>query len=493
MRRWLIIIGLLLALWGSRIAALDRLPLHNDEGLHLQRAEKVWDGHPFWEISDGKVINHWPVALLYPQGNPVYAGRMATVLVAMIGLAAGYALVERQAGKYAAIIAAALWIASPYLFFFERLALSDAEAGALIVVAVWAAVLLIERGRRRYAVLAGLALAAAALFKLTAAPFALTVALIVLFGGSISWRQRTLALVIIGGVVVICFAVPVTYLLVTGRDFGVAFAWIDPGGQSGGGLALGDNLARLWDQLTGFGTLFWVGLLLSGLLILSIRLAAQTESQARRMGALVVVGGCVPVLIMAVFGHDVRPRHYVAGLPLVLLLAGWGWGRHIADRRRHAWPLTAFVLGMLAVGIVPFARAAYHDPGDMRLSAELRAEYITGHSAGFGLREAVLAFPKTIGAPGLPVVASMFPDSCKRANFYDTVGYDMVCPTAPGLTEIKAALAQSGTVYVLAERPPIGLRFEQTDLPASRISGYPRPGETEETASVVLWRVSNKE
>jgi hypothetical protein len=491
MRRWLIVIGLLLVLWGSRIAALDRLPLHNDEGLHLQRAEKVWDGHPFWEIGDGKVINHWPIALLYPQGNPVYAGRMATILVAMIGLAAGYALVERQAGKHAAIMAGALWIASPYLFFFERLALSDAEAGALIVVAVWAAMWLIEQGRRRYAMLAGLALAAAALFKLTAAPFALTVVLIVLFGGSISLRQRALALVIIGGVVAICFAVPVIYLLVTGRDFGVALAWIGPGDQGGRGSALGDNLARLWDQLTGFGTVFWVGLLLGGLLML-IFPAARTKSQARWMGALLVAGGCAPVLIMALFGHDVRPRHYVAGLPLVLILAGWGWGCHIVDRGRRAWPLTAFVLGILAIGIVPFARTAYHDPGNMPLSAELRTEYITGHSAGFGLREAVLAFPETIGAPGVPVIASMFPDSCKRADFYDTVGYGMACPTAPGLTEIEAALAQSGPVYVLAEQPPIGLQFEQTDLPATRISGYPRPGETEETASVVLWRVSHE-
>jgi hypothetical protein len=66
--------ALLLVLWMTRLGALDLLPLHNDEGLHLTRAVEVWNGHPFWAISDGKIVNHWVIAAFYPQHAPAFAG-----------------------------------------------------------------------------------------------------------------------------------------------------------------------------------------------------------------------------------------------------------------------------------------------------------------------------------------------------------------------------------------------------------------------------------
>lgn len=58
--RTALIMGILLlwVFWLTRIPALEALPLHNDEGLHLRRAVEVWALHPFFDISDGKIINH---------------------------------------------------------------------------------------------------------------------------------------------------------------------------------------------------------------------------------------------------------------------------------------------------------------------------------------------------------------------------------------------------------------------------------------------------
>jgi hypothetical protein len=120
---------LLLILWLSRLPGLKVLPLHNVEGLRLTHAVEVWNLHPFWEIRDGKIVNHWAIALFYPQNAPVFAARIATIFVSVIGFAAGYALTRRVFGVSDALVAGVLWIAC-HLFFIERLALSDAEAGA---------------------------------------------------------------------------------------------------------------------------------------------------------------------------------------------------------------------------------------------------------------------------------------------------------------------------------------------------------------------------
>ncbi len=181
---------LLLLFFALRLYHLQALPLHNDEGLHLTRAVAVWNLHPFWDITDGKIINHWAIALFYPQNAPDFVARIATLFVVLPGVAAGYALVRHIAGHRAALISIGLWGLSPYLFFYERLAQSDAEAAAWVVVAVWAALLLTERGSWWAAVRVGVALSVATLMKFTAAPYAIVITLLILSLGDLPWCVR---------------------------------------------------------------------------------------------------------------------------------------------------------------------------------------------------------------------------------------------------------------------------------------------------------------
>lgn len=493
MRRWMIAaLAVLLLLWGSRLAALEVLPLHNDEGLHLTRAVEVWNLHPFWTIADGKIVNHWPIALLYPQNAPVFVSRIATVLIALLGLAAGYDLARRRWGQGGALLAAALWLASPYLFFFERLAQSDAEAGALIVVTLWASLRLAERGRRVDAVVTGLALAAATLFKFTAAPFALMVIVLVLGWGLHPWRRRLEGLVIIGVVGAACFAVPLGYVALRGGGFATALGWL--GGGTGDRLAaVGRNLAVLWGQLAGFGAFPWPGG--AALAVGLVGLARWRRRPGSWSGALLVIGLLLPLGAIVLVSYEVEPRHFVVALPTALVLAGAGLGDLLGRAPAGRARITAMILVMITLvgAFIPFAWTAYTDPGGLPLPARVFRQYVADHSAGFGLREAVLDFPQTIGPPGTPVIASMFPDSCRRANFYDAFGYGMTCPIAPGLDAIQEALAAQGVVYVLAERPPIGfdpVALGTIQVAATRVMGYPRPGETADSASVILWRLA---
>jgi 4-amino-4-deoxy-L-arabinose transferase-like glycosyltransferase len=480
LRKLVPVLFLLIVLWATGLAALDSFPLHNDEGLHLTRAVEVWHLHPFWEITDGKIINHWLIAVFYPQHDPVFVGRFATILVAMIGLAAGYALIAELFGATAAFVAGLMWIASPYLFLYERFAFSDPEAGALIVLTLLCAFRLAQSGRPRDAILTGLALALAALFKLTAAPFALLVAVIVLLVGQVAYRKRIINLMIVAGVVLACFAIPLAYLQLHGGGFSIALGWI-VNSTPGRHAAPLENLSRLWAQMIDFGSIGWSVLLGIGL-VAFLALAKR--------GPVLILAWLLPFATILILGVDVMPRHFVVALPLALIFAGAGLA--ILIERLPGLTIqrgvVAIIALILALGFVPFATIAYTHPGDLPLPPLESQQYVTDHSAGFGLREAVTALPETVKDKTIPVIASMFPDSCKRANFYAINGFNLTCTAAPGIDTITAALKDHPTVYVLAEKQPVGLDVKAIAVPVTRISGYPRPGETESTASVVLWR-----
>lgn len=530
----------MLCWWITRLPSLESLPLHNDEGLHLTRAVEVWNLHPFWEIRDGKIVNHFVIAAFYPQNAPVFIGRIATLFVSVIGLAAGYALIRRHFGGWAAALAALFWIASPYLLFFERLTFSDAEAGALVIVALWAADRLARSGMMRDALLTGFCFGLAALFKFTAIPFTASVAVVVLLTARYPLAKRLRLLVVAGVVTAAMFVVPVGYLLARGDDlFSIALAWL--GGNSGGTPAPLANLARLTDTLIGF-SLSGAALLIVGLGTAIIALFTRQrvdERGARRryrdsgyakyrvqhpppygipMPCILLLALAIPLAVIILLGREVLPRHFVVALPLALILAAAGFAT-LFDRltpaktgRKRKWAEVASVpqmqwligrtgryAGVLGILLIPFIlnlRTQLEQPELQPMPEIERHQFITDHSAGYGLREAVLNLPVTTRGKGAPIFASMFPDSCRRANFYAVTDLTMTCIDAHNTDDIVEALREHRVVYVLVEsRTLIGVDIrefaESIGATVTRIAGYPRPGESVVAASVVLWRVEN--
>ncbi len=462
---WAVSICLLLLLFATRLHNLTALPLHNDEGLHLTRAIEVWNLHPFWDISDGKIINHWLIAALYPQNAPDFAARVPTVFTAMLGMAAGFALLRCMFGGRAAVWGCLLWIGSPYLFFYERLAQSDAQAGALVVVAVWASVLLAQSGSRRWAVQVGLWLALATLMKFTAAPYALVILLVVLAFGVVPYRTRIVNLLAIGAVGLVTVSVPIGYLLLGDTPmFNIALGWLSDGSGGIGTRAVAMRYAGQW---VGYGQVGWLwAVLFAGGLV---ALAASGRRGALRL----LVFSLLPLLLIIRLSAVAFPRHFIVTVPLLLLLAGAGWGM-LLGRLPGRWEPgigTGVVIGTCALVTVPFMWAAYTTPAELRAPHLVRLEYIEAHSAGYGLREAMGDLP-ALAEP--PVIASMFPSSCRRANFYIAREHAMICTDAPGTDAIMDA-AQPGGVYVLVEESP-GIGIDASEWDAELIRAYPRPG-----------------
>jgi hypothetical protein len=471
---------LLLILWLTRIVALEALPLHNDEGLHLTRAVEVWNLHPFWEIGDGKIINHWWIAAFYPQNAPVFVGRIATVFTGMIGLAAALAFARRLGGSRASIIIGVLWITSPLLFFYERMAFSDAEAGALGLLALLCAWEAARHGRWRDTALTGIVLALALLFKFTAAPYALSIAVILLTLGREPFPRRVQQLALIAGIVALAFVVPVAYLVYQGRGvFDVALAWVSSGGGAWQPL---DTAARFWSVMvmSGFG---W-----AWLIVAIIGLATTAIGGARLRWLLMACA--LPLLAILLLGREVQSRHFAATLPPLVLMTGVGIKNltpppPLRVQRGGVRIVYGVLFGLLAFVFGQFAWTAYDDPAEIPLPSLMAQQYVDGYASGYGIREAMLALPE-LATRDVPIVGSMYPDSCRRANFYAQDDKRLVCGDAPMLGAIEAALAQDGAAYVLVERG-IGVDVETLDATATRLAFFNRPSETPSMASIELW------
>ncbi|MBE2184854.1 MAG: glycosyltransferase family 39 protein [Anaerolineae bacterium] len=481
---------MILIFFASRIPSLTELPLHNDEGLHLTRAVEVWNLHPFWEIGDGKIINHWAIALFYPQNAPVFAGRIATIFISTLGLAAAFNIGRGLAGNSGGALAASLWIVTPYIFFYERLAFSDSEAGALVVVAIAANLKLARSGAIRDAIITGFWLALAVLFKFTAAPYAFSIVLITLLLPQYPLRRRGVMLAVIALTGIAMFAVPLAYLILRREPlFEIALGWVGVGSSQIEGAGLSGNIARFATLMTTFGIPLWALLTMIGL--------ALTGIFRRKTDIVLLAAAFIPFMLTITLGREVLPRHFAAALPILVALGGAGLG--MALIRLPALPrrLMALVIAItLAIPFALLAIIAYDAPENLPLPAEIRAEHITDHSSGYGLRAAVLDLPNLVTGTDTVIIASMFPDSCRRANFEAARDYKMLCTAAPGIEAITQALAAHPVVYIVTDNAPligadIPMLASALGATAERIGEYPRPGETLENASVVLWKLSD--
>lgn len=442
----------LLGMFSSRLINLTALPLHMDEALHLTRAVEVWNGHPFWQINDGKIINHWLIALFFPQTSPVFVARIATVLVVMLGYAGALRLAHLLGGERAMWVVGLLWLMTPYLLFYERISQSDAQAGAWVTLSILFAVMQGQDRRVFSVILSGLTLSIAILFKFTAAPYCLTVAFIMLVVNRQPFAQRIQELMLIAGLVLTGFIPPMLYVWLKGDDFfRVALEWVGIGGQSvssiSGSALAWNNLLRFWQQLIGFGEWAWVGIAVLGVGLIAV---ALWGNRAQR---LILVAVLLPLSIMIVVSKVIYPRHFVVTFPLIWVMAAVGWSLML-NKLSAVIPLSVGYGGLgVACALLGagFMLRLLTDPTQAKVPVIVQQEFFSSHSSGYGLREAMDTLPSLVDA-SYPVIASMFPPSCRRANFYAVQGFELICTDAPALERLDQELQHYGRVYVLTEQ-----------------------------------------
>ncbi len=145
----------------TRLFRLDSFPIFSDEGIYIHWAKVAWKDASwrFISLTDGRQpLQTWgtiPFLKLF-ESNALLAGRLFAVTggtIAFTGIAAlaGYLFNSKKA----ALIAAILYIVSPYFLFYDRLAIVDSTVTGGVIWILFLSILLARTRRADVAFLLG--------------------------------------------------------------------------------------------------------------------------------------------------------------------------------------------------------------------------------------------------------------------------------------------------------------------------------------------------
>ncbi len=366
----------------TRLVNLTLLPAHFDELVYLQYAgQLVNEGH--WLVgleNELKWTHLWLIAAFYwLPASPLWIGRFASTLM---GLAAGlgcYALgVELFGRRSVGVLAALLYLITPFVVLYDRLALSDALLTGLtawvMVFSLWA----IRRRQLRWATAAGLVIALASLTK-TPGLYNLLVPAAVLL---LFWPGRSRRLI---GVLALIYGLaafgPLTLLLaVNATALSIILPHVaTPGTADGAHILLNAQNALSW--LTNLVTLPLVAFGLLGAVLVLVR----------RWAGLLLFAPLLIIPTAFIVASDIwYPRYLLPVVPPLLLLAAVALDEARRWLAEFSWGRFAFA-PLLLLALLPSLQMSFWllvDPPRAALHPEERRQYIEGWPNAYGLAEA---------------------------------------------------------------------------------------------------------
>ncbi|KXK09120.1 MAG: hypothetical protein UZ21_OP11001000173 [Microgenomates bacterium OLB22] len=157
----LIVAALILAYWLTRLFRLDHFPIFSDEGIYIHWAKTAWHDATwrFISLTDGRQpFQTWatiPFLKLFPD-NLLIGGRLFAVFAGFMGFVGMMTLCAYLYGRKPAYFAGLLMVATPYFFFYDRLALADSAVTAGTIWMLFLAFLLARTRRMDVALTLGI-------------------------------------------------------------------------------------------------------------------------------------------------------------------------------------------------------------------------------------------------------------------------------------------------------------------------------------------------
>ncbi|MEP7200707.1 MAG: glycosyltransferase family 39 protein [Chloroflexota bacterium] len=410
------LIGLLWLYHASRLWNLTALPMFLDESLYLWWARVFRaTGDLVQPIRETTILQPLLLGLMpaLDGGSPLghlFTGRWLSVAAGSLTVV-GIVLLGRTLGSaHSGLIAAWLYVLSPFALFYDRIILTDGPLTLFGVACLYLTWRVCRRGGWRNALALGLMLGFAMLTKVKGVFFIL-IPLTVILSMPNAWRNRPRwrELAVAFGVFALLFGA----MLILG-GFAVQFEFVNKAGVTTDLAAQSEqfiaNVVTLWVWLTAYVP--------GGLLIATVALGVVGMLHLRRYAIWLLGYALATLVFYLVVSRIWYPRYLLPIMPPLWLCAASGltavgeWMRNWPRARRWAVGALGIVVFLLLLApSVSFDRALVTDPLTAPLPDVERLQYVEGWPAGYGLAEvvALLKEQADASADGIYVTRFTFP------------------------------------------------------------------------------------
>lgn len=524
--RLLPVVGLVWLFFFPRAHAVENMAYFIDELRHIGRAQIVWS---FKDIdistTPHKFLVYYWIGIFGPSEHlPGWLSRTAVALYTPIGAAGTFALAKTLFSRRTALAALLLLGFFPFMFFYDRLALSDPLASPLAVLVAWWSIKMIQKPSDKRAIGLGILASLMLIGKVITGTILLMPVTAALFLSPyrLEWGQEwrpqlkklwlvygRAALITAGTVVVIWGVILGFYVIRTIVSPTPSSPIVNPYlYQSAGPIHNVERVLAIFRYL-------W-GPLLIGLMAVSIGILGRRYPY--RLGYL--LSGIVPLwIIMILVAKELTTRYLtVTGqLWVVLMVGGWGvLGDELAQRlNKHGsgWgqALRWLPLGVILVWVLsfalPFWSTLVDDPLQLEIPTRDQHEYFRNQT-GYGIRDLMLDVSKMENISqnsDVPVLVGEvrncslmlfhIPDNTPlklECSVYSTRHSDEWPELEKRMSHFNTALETYGAVYMMVERFaewPKLIDEEALQGEMTLLGVYERPFEG---IAIELYRVEKK-
>lgn len=395
----LILVVLIVLYFILRLPNLTLQPIFADEAIYIRWAQ-VMRAEPtlrFLPLSDGKTpLFMWAmIPLLKFISDPLLAGRLLSVISGFFTLLGVFFLSKKIFNTRTGFWASLLYVITPYVVFFDRMALVDSMLAGFTIWVVYFAIWLVKSLRLDISMILGYLLGGAVLTK-TPGMFNLFLLPFSIIGfhrekgrGS---RYALVKLVIFWGVAVTIAIVMYNFLrlgpnfqMLSSRNADYVFSPMELAGRP-----LDPFIPHFHDIADWFPKLLtWPILVCTiiGMIYIIFGVFKQSFRGQYLVRGIVLLWAVIPLLLNMAFLRTFTARYLLPSIPLFLIIAGFGVTKLLPPFAYiKRLPLILMLIVLLPLPLY-FNYSLLTSPNKVPLPREERKGYFEDWTSGYGFSD----------------------------------------------------------------------------------------------------------